>query len=555
MDIRNTFFGEPPLETREHPDRDPTVMDRRLTVEQVAKKSRQEVFVRLDETGLKKVLMLSTIVILVVAFTLRVWRIDGPYEHFDEKIAVYVSRHLEKNPGWDDNWKKCEIPIFSISDQYNFSTYLYATHLFRRMTAPFLPAKWNKERLGIVVHRLFSVLCSTATVAMLMLMARRIGGGFIMIGTGLLAATNVQLVQDAHYARPEAFMSLSFAVVIWLGFLPEVRVWRPVMMAFLVGLLAAVKFTNAIVFILPVYAIWQILHKRDAGAMALGRFAVILLTVVTLAFVAGWALGVPYALIHPARYMKGVKFLSHAYSGVFPPYTLPNHGPSWPTMRACFLATQGLPLLTAMALGIARCCLRRRFNEIVLLVLPVAGFVFLFGTQKMFVERNLSPVLPFALLLASAGFFAMANWLWQNNLRRIGATLLAAVLLASITGDRAVWLLLREGVTETNVDGYDAYLKGLDRDFPGVRQSFTSFFNENDMDWLKGELMGRHEVLLNVFDFNDAYKKHGLEEMERRFNVFPVAEYRGTFADYPLSGLNNFHGPRMRTYLVRSLDE
>lgn len=208
-----------------------------------------------------------------------------------------------------------------------------------------------------------------------------------------------------------------------------------------------------------------------------------------------------------------------------------------------------------MALGVAWCCWRRRLNEIVLLVLPVVSFVFLFGMQKMFVERNLSPVLPLALLLATAGFFAMANWLWQNDLRRVGATLLTAVLLASITGDRAVWLLLHEGVTETQAKGYEAYLKALDRDFPEVRKSFTSLFNDNDMDWLKGELMGRREVILNVFDFNDAYKKRGFEEMERRFNVFPVAEYRGTFADYPLSGLNNFHGPRMRTFLVRSLGE
>jgi hypothetical protein len=488
-------------------------------------------------------------VILLIALGLRVWRIDGPYEHFDEKIAVYVSQHLERYPGWDDNWKKCEIPVFSTTDQYNFSAYLYSTHIFRRLAAPVLPARWNEERLGIVIHRLFSVLCGTATVLLLILITQRIGGGFLMLGAGLLAAVNVQLVQDAHYARPEAFMNLLFIAVIWLGFLPSMGSWRPTTMALLVGLLTAVKFTNAMLFFLPAFAAWQI-GSRDG--FALSRFGR-LLSVALLAFISGWALGVPYALIHPSAYIAGVEFLARAYAGVFPPYTLPDHGASWPTMRACFLATHGFPLLSAMALGSIWYLWQRRVKEVIFLVVPVAGYVVLFGAQKMFVERNLSPVLPVALLLASAGFATLTGWLWRSNLKLAGVILLAAISVASITGDRALWLLLRDGVTEKETAGYEAYLKNLHRDFPDVRFSFTSFFNNNDMDWLKGELAGRREVLLNVFDFNDAYKSEGFREMNRRFNAFPVAEYRGTFADYPLSGLNNFHGPRLRTYLVRSL--
>lgn len=508
-----------------------------------------DVFIPTGGIGARCFFVCGAIVILAIALGLRVWRIDGPYEHFDEKIAVHVSHHLEQYPGWDDNWKNCEIPVFSTTDQYNFSAYLYSTHLFRRLAAPLLPVRWNEERMGIVIHRLFSALCGTATVLLLMLITQRIGGGFLMLGAGLLATLNVQLVQDAHYARPEAFMNLLFITIIWLGFLPSAGSWRPTTMALLIGLLTAVKFTNAMLVFLPFFVAWQLGSREGFAPARFGR----LLIVVLLAFVSGWAVGVPYALIHPSAYIAGVEFLSRAYAGVFPPYTLPDHGASWPTMRACFLATHGFPLLSAMALGSIWYLWRRRINEVILLLVPVAGYVMLFGTQKMFVERNLSPILPVALLMASVGFAILTGWLWRSNFKLAGVIFLAAISLASITGDRALWLLLHEGVTGKETAAYDAYLKNLRRDFPDVRLSFTSFFNNNDMDWLKGELIGRREVLLNVFDFNDAYKLRGFQEMERRFNAFPVAEYRGTFADYPLSGLNNFHGPRLRTYLVRSL--
>ena len=62
-----------------------------------------------------------------------------------------------------------------------------------------------------------------------------------------------------------------------------------------------------------------------------------------------------------------------------------------PRGRPCVLvlATHGFPLLSAMALGSIWYLWRRQINEVILLVVPVAGYVMIFGTQKMFVERNL----------------------------------------------------------------------------------------------------------------------------------------------------------------------
>src|ERR1035437_560044 len=144
--------------------------------------------------GRKFCLTLIAIIILMAAFGLRAWRIDGPYEHIDELIARHVSHHLETNPGWDNNWRICEIPFFSDRDQYNFSAYLYTTHFFRRAVAPVLPVDWQEERQGVVIHRLFSVICGTVAVGMLMLVAGRVAGWQVMLLTGALAAGNVQLV-------------------------------------------------------------------------------------------------------------------------------------------------------------------------------------------------------------------------------------------------------------------------------------------------------------------------------------------------------------------------
>lgn len=501
--------------------------------------------------GRKAGLIVLVAIVLLTAFGLRLWRIDGPYDHIDELIARHVSHHLATHPGWDNNWRICEIPYFSDRDQYNFSSYLYATHFFRRAIAPMMPVQWREDRQGVVVHRLFSVICGTVAVGLLMVVAGRIAGPLVMLLAGALAAGNVQLVLDAHYARPESFMSMVALAVVWLGLLPIARIWRPTLMAFLVGLLAATKMTNTAFLALAIFAAWQVWRERNLAESA-WRPAGLLVAAGALSFFVGWALGAPFALLHPQAWIVGLQFLQAQYSGVHAPYSMPDHGLVWPIMRDYFVSTHGLPLLMAIGLGGAVCLWRRQWAACVLLLLPVAGYATLFGVQRVFVERNLSPVLPSALLLGVMGFVALVTWLWRSGSVRIGITAATAVLLALVTGERALGLLLREGLTEIEPSRNQAYLSGLKRDFPKQHQAFTSLYNDTDMDWLRGEVQaGQGEVLLTVVDFSDAYKVKWLPVMEKLFTVLPVAEYRGTFADYPLSGLNNFHGCRLRTYVVR----
>lgn len=487
--------------------------------------------------------------VLMVALVLRIWELDGALENFDEPIAVYVSKHLETWPGWDNNWKGSAIPHFSAHDQYNFSAYLYATHIFRRSLDLLSDAAWIDARDGLIAHRLFSALCGTAAVGFVMATGRRIGGGQLALMAGLLVALSPQLVQEAHFARPEGFMTMVAMVMIWLGFLPTRAAWRPAAMAFLVGILTATKFSNAALLILPAFTAVEI--WRDRTATGSQRIPELMRWggVVALGFAGGWALGVPYALVNWEQYLTGVRLLTAQYAGSHPPFSLPDYSVVWPLMGAHFKATLGLPLLAAAALGMFFCVREGKWRTVALLVVPTLASIWLFGSQRVFFERNLCLVLPAMLLLSAMGlagiFAALTTRPWHYR-----AATTAAVLLASLTGDRVLLLFLRDSMTGVDERRLEAFQEELKRDYPGVPSTFSSLFYEGDIPHLKHEAhRAGGQLLLFLWDMNDAYKARWLPVLERELQAIPVGECREVLADYPTSSM---HGKLLRVYLLRT---
>jgi hypothetical protein len=492
--------------------------------------------------------------LLVLAFLLRAWGIGGPYEHFDEKIAVQASRHLAATPGWDINWRVA-VPAFSGTDQYNFSAYLYATHGFRRALTSVSGAERWRERDGLLAHRLFSACCATLVVGLVGLAGVRLGGGTLGFAAGLLAALNPQLVQDAHYARPEAFMTLLVvaSVVLALGRITGPRL---ALAGGLIGLAAATKASNAALLMIPLVAAW------DAATAASGRWWrpdwrqwLGLGSAGVAGGVAGWLAGVPYAVINWGAYRAGLAELAGQYAGSHPPFCLPDYRAVWPLMGEFYVATHGWPLLVAALAGGLWCVWRREVRAAGLLLLPLLAAICLFGSQRVFFERNLSVVLPGAVLLGAIGMQAVFDQVLQHPAgRRIALAL--GLALASLPGVRVAQRFLGEGVTDRVTAGEAQFKDQLGRDFPGVRLAAGSMFSEREFVWLRGELLsGRGELLYVLMDFNDAFKTRYLPELSRQFLVLPVAEYDGPFADYPTSDLNLFHGHRLRAYRIRERGE
>lgn len=488
--------------------------------------------------------------LLALAFVVRIWRFDGPYEHFDEPIAVEVSQHLGHAPGWDINWREA-VPELMAGDQYNFSAYLYATHFFRRTLKACSNSEWWTRRGGLLAHRLFSAVCGTAAVGFVLLAGWRLGGPGVGFAAGLLAGLNPQLVQDAHYARPEAFMTLLFAAALWLG-LCRLTAWRLGLLGWLVGLAAATKASNALLLVLAVPPIWAEATENtgcwwrpDGARLArLGFFAI-------GGGALGWGIGVPYALVHWPEYLSGLRTLSGQYHGSHPPHSLPDYGAVWPLLGNYYVTSQGWPLLLATVAGGAWLAVRRAGQFFLLLVVPLALSIWLFGSQRVFFERNLSTVLPAALLLAALGLAGVFQFLRQEPARAVVFAL--AVLLASVPGDRVLLLFLGSGIDGGEQANEQAFRKELAREHPGVRTAVGSLFSPAEFSWLDGELLsGGGELLYVIQDFNDPYKPAYLPELNRRYQAVPVAEYRGTFADYPVSALVVFHGHRLIAYRLRA---
>ena len=147
--------------------------------------------------------------LVVLGFFLRAGYYNEAYGHPDETITFEVVNQMRRSGDWDTNWAKAKLEPTLRYDQYNFSSHHYATYFFYRAVklVPGLSA-WRSLDNGFWVYRFFAVLLATAAVWQTWWLARRVGGAAAGIIAGALVAVAPLLVQDAHYMRPEAFVTV-----------------------------------------------------------------------------------------------------------------------------------------------------------------------------------------------------------------------------------------------------------------------------------------------------------------------------------------------------------
>ena len=374
--------------------------------------------------------------ILSVGCGLRFAYLSGPYAQPDEPIAPYVVSRVLTSPYLDTNWAHTPIGREFGEAQYNFSSYYLTLGLLERIRAMAgaHPVDGNINAM-IVFYRACSAGFGTLGLALAMLLAFRIQGWKLALGAGLWIAINPLLVQDSHYARPEAFLTLTTLGLLWTcrtrGLSPG---WRSLLAGALFGFLVACKVTLLLWFWLPLMACFVDAGEwaRCAPGMRLARAAL-----VAAGAAGGFAAGAPRAIADPGGYLAGLRYLRNEYAHPIDYYSHDSGAMVYDFLARYLAETAGLGVACLFAVGLAASLAARRWRILMMIYAPVLTLALFIGAQRTFFERNFSHAMPLYLLGAGIGLVALAE---AGRVRRWSGPLAAvfcaaaALVPAGLTG-------------------------------------------------------------------------------------------------------------------------
>ena len=495
---------------------------------------------------------LAPVLVVLVGLIFRVAHVDKNYGHPDETITVEVVGHMRSSGDWDTNWAKAPKLESSFRyDQYNFSSYMYGTFFFYR-AAKWVPGleAWRSRDQGFWVYRMFSALLATVVVAQAWWLARRLAGARAGLAAGALVAVVPLLVQDAHYIRPEAFVTVLTMAAVMLS-LPGER-WarsRVLLAGVAVGLAIACKVSMLPLAILPVLPALMSggasrgLARRLGGALVLAGAGIAV----------GFAAGVPGALWHPEVFLHGVRYLATHYVGLHPPHSHFEGGGVTGMLGGYFWATLGWPLLTVGVIGAAWLCRWRRWFEAAALVGPTAWFSIYFCTRSVFFERNLSHVVPLLGVLAGIGVVAVGRVIS----RRIGINAsfgVAAILALALWRPTDLSIRLVQEVFSGRAEERLGQLENrLRAEHPGLEWRVSSLLNSDPLE----EMARRFDLVatplvLRVHDYHDEWTRLQLAQLGREFEVELLGVNSSIFGDVPACTLHTYGSWTDRYYLVKA---
>jgi Dolichyl-phosphate-mannose-protein mannosyltransferase len=446
----------------------------------------------------------------------------------DEDLTRAITGEIWKG-NLSNNWKYAsEVPPAFRRDCYNFSSYMYADALF---VGPHDPRPLYGDRL-------FSAICGTLAIGVFYLVALRLFGSQIALASLATMTVIPILVQDAHYARAEAFVTLLCALVYLLSIqllrAPS-RVRYLVPASFCGGLLIAAKISLLPMALIPIICLYA--AKRANKSMFLAWI---------LSVAAGAFAGVPDAFFHPRAYWRGVQMLLRQYSWGHPPHSLIDSSHCWQLLMPYFWQTVG-PLFCIFCLaGIVRLLKQRKYVHIAILALPVCFYLVFFSLERVFFERNLSHIVPVMAILCSFGLFWVAD-AFPQRLRHAGALGLLVVVLvrpAWVSG-RLVFLAMRP-VNQERVNRYEETLMAREQLTMDPPMSLLA-------PWEVDDLVGRarssqRDFLVPVFDYNDGYTRKNLATLRQRLSFKEVGYLPSLFANFSTNTLIAYHSPS-RHYL------
>ena len=490
--------------------------------------------------------------LVIVAFGFRSAHYSENYGHPDETITVEVVGHMRSSGDWDTNWAKANLEPGFRYEQYNFASYLHATFGFYRLVKV-IPAldEWRSRDGGFWVYRFFSVFLATLAVMQTWWLARRIGGARVGLAAGVLAAVLPGLVQDAHYARPEAFVTVLTLAAVMLSLPRETfSPWRVFGAAVIIGVAVACKISMLALAWLPLVALLPV-----EGGTAAGRrrwtWAVVGLTLTGL--IVGFAAGAPDAVAHLEIYARGVLYLSQQYSGLHPPHSPLLDNTVTGLLTRYYMSTMG-GLGLAAGLGGAMALWRQhRRREGVALTGPVVLFVGYFCTRSVFFERNLSHVLPLACVLMAVGLAAGSSWIG----RRCGvraAWCLAGLLALTLVRPTDISLRLVNEFSGLPAKERVAQMEKLRSAHPGLVWRETDLLSNLALDEMRQHFKDAGGALLvRVIDYHDEWSAYHAPLFQAQFEAKLLATAPSVFGDVGSCTLHTYGSWTDRFYLVKGV--
>lgn len=469
--------------------------------------------------------------LILLAVAALAWRFDAQRHHYwmaDEDIPLAVVQQVRSSGTLDTNWARTRIEEKFRYDQFNFSSYhLLAAALSLNTEVDLDAAPHQLTGLRETLRRwnaVFGALC----VLFAGLLGRRLAGNAAGLIGAALTAANVTQFQDALYARPETFttaLTLGLALIVTGG-----QVVRPAAIAgagLLSGLLVACKVSALLLVPFVLAALLSAARERTAHLILLGFCAACGL---------GFVLGAPFALKAPHEYLHGVGYLFSQYGGMHWPHGV--HDGAVVDRLAHALGylrhTLGLSVLLAVlggAVWAARFASLRW--QIVLLGLALSGLYFM--QSRVFFERNLSHVLPFAFLLAGAAATWAAQALRQPLARH--ALLAAAALLLVLPAVLPSWTLSQRVLPQHHAREAKAFEASLrERGLVVVDVGTELPHAEHLLEQTCGDLVFR------MLDYGDRYTQARLARLDGHPTLELLAHFPNPFAPIPASTLQTYHG-------------
>ncbi len=472
----------------------------------------------------------------------------SPPSHPDHVIPVKVLQSMQAHGDMDTDWARADLPKNFLDFRYNFSGYILSSRLLLVGMPPEAVADDDAllDRL-----RLLSCLYSAATLAIcFLLLARQLNLGYAIFGT-LAVALVPQLLQDAHYARPEALSTLLFTGCFALASLrPRTRPLQwilPVTIAVVCGFLTTIKFTYAIAGLLALAPALPLLGEAGMRNPAVIAKSPKIVGALAMGYLAGFALGAPHALLDPSGFLQGIQALQHQYGGGHPPHMKMGGGIAGQTwlIWTYYTAVLGLPMLLLHLAGYAGKRLAPvKFAYAAILAVTLAGFLL----QKVFFERNFSMLLPAFVVIATVGIANIRGKLDElfatgSAAKKVIPVIAASLLCTAMTFQSLpIALKLLRHFTPA---GQTALLEERSS---ATREAITAIGATRVEKLAYGQVFASEYpppstecVLFAMEDFNDDWSSRYLEEMPDTFSI--AARIPSDFEAVPVSTLQTYHSP------------
>jgi hypothetical protein len=474
--------------------------------------------------------------LLLAGVALRWCYLDAPSYHPDEGYPVALVERFRATGSLDMNLANTPLAGVTGSDQYAGSAYHRAVIAWDALVARCLrwPAAGSKDEV-LVRTRAFSALMASLALAYFAWIALAQAGFVAAFVAVALAAVNPLLIQDAHFARPDALLLLLGLLLLGGCAAPGPFTWaRALRLGLILGVLVACKNTMGLLLPLPFLALAARGELRRGAAGRLAAFVAASL----LAFLAAE----PESWLHFGKFLAGLRTLSSQYSQPFPAQGPLGGGTTFGMAARYFYATLGIGTAVLFAMGVATWAMRRHRAALVVWVLPALGFAVFFGIHTNFFERSYGTFLPGVFLAAGAGAAAFAS------IKRSGpwfAALLA--LLALLPGASVTYVLVAASLSGRAEQIHQAYAHRLRQAASPVPVVNTWLCAPSQLDIclrMARDMQG--PFILAVGDFGDDWTARSLQRLRASAHVTQIAFIRGPFADLPMSSLQCYNGPSFR---------